>query len=179
MCLRSRALLAGSTLLLTTAACMSGRTSDSRNVQSTESPIRIASTANTGGFHCDGFVSAKPGWSCFQYVGKYGVRCSGYVAPGETPNAVPAPASYSVRDIGRPGVPALSTDEQRTVLTIERRIRSRALRFTNLPEFVVFDATSGPCADFAPGYEVLNADQSHSVFYEPGENPYRLHTITW
>jgi len=126
----------------------------------------------------------KPGWSCFQYVGKYGVRCSGYVAPGQTPNRVLAPPSYSVRGIGRPGVPVLDAVDLQTVSTIARRTGSRTLRFvvlsyprhtTSLPPLVVFDATDGPCEVGAPGYAVLNEGPHDDLWYQPGGNPYGPH----
>jgi hypothetical protein len=37
-------------------------------------------------------------------------------------------------------------------------------------QFIVFDATDGPCLNAALGYPVLNG--SCNEFYEPGENPY-------
>jgi hypothetical protein len=171
-------------VLLATVACMSGGRTSNSNAEPAATPTWIAPMVNTGGFHCDGFVPAKPGWSCFQYVAKYGVRCSGYIAPGQTPNPVPAPPSYSVRDIGRPGVPALGASDLKTITAIARKTGTRTLRFailsyygrpTRLPAFIVFDATDGPCDDDAPGYAVLNEGPSDDLFYEPGENPYSPH----
>jgi hypothetical protein len=186
MRIRTRILLAALTLTvvsLATVACMSGGRPAKSNAELAASPTSIP-MVSTGGFHCDGFVPAKPGWSCFQSVAKYGVRCSGYIAQGQTPNPVPAPPSYSVRDIGRPGVPALGTSDLKTIAAIARKTGTRTLRFailsyygrpTRLPAFIVFDATDGPCDDDAPGYVVLNEAPYDNLFYEPGENPYSPH----
>lgn len=148
----------------------------------TASAAETPRTVDTHGFHCDGFEQSKPGWSCYQFVGKYGVRCSGYVAPGQTPNPLPAPPSYPVRDIGRPGVPRLDATDIKTIAAIARRRHSPTLRFVILrtgggaasPGLVVFDAVSGPCDDYAPGYAVLNT-RSDDLFYEPGDDPYFVH----
>ncbi len=107
-------------------------------------------------------------------VGKYGIACLTVLrrtTPGET--------SYKVDDIGKQGVPALTRDQISMVGRIQRYIQSRTLRFTFVPMrplFIVFDATDGPCADFAPGYWVLNDPESNS-FYEPGDSPGFVHPI--
>ncbi len=107
-------------------------------------------------------------------VGKYGIACltvQQRTTPGET--------SYDVENIGKQGVPALTREQISMVRPIQRYIQSRTLRFTFVhmqPHFVVFDATDGPCADFAPGYWVLN-DPRPDSFYEPGEAPGFVHAV--
>ncbi len=101
-------------------------------------------------------------------VGKYGIACltvQQQTTPGET--------SYSVEDIGKQGVPALTREQISMVRRIQKYIQSRTLRFTFVrmqPYFVVFDATDGPCADFAPGYWVLN-DPWPDSFTSLGKHP--------
>jgi hypothetical protein len=106
-------------------------------------------------------------------VGKYGTGCRTYAQP-----QVVGEASYSVRDIGKTGVPNLTAEQRTLVRRIQHYIHSKTLRFTFLwnGNFLVFDATDGPCADFAPGYWVLN-DKSPNTFYEPGEAPGFVHAI--
>ncbi|TAM77048.1 hypothetical protein EPN44_03910 [bacterium] len=48
--------------------------------------------------------------------------------------------------------------------------------FVHRSEFIVFDATAGPCFDGAPGYRVLNASPPNA-FYEPGEAPGFIHAV--
>jgi len=90
--------------------------------------------------------------------------------------------NYRVREAGKPGTPALTPQEFAQLRTVEKRHPSRYLRFAVLStpqrggvarEFVVFDATEGPCFDGALGYEVLN--EGPNSFYQPGENPYETH----
>jgi hypothetical protein len=92
--------------------------------------------------------------------------------------------NYRVREAGKPGTPTLKPQEFAQLRTVERRHQSRFLRFAVLNtsqlggvarEFVVFDATEGPCFDGALGYEVLNAGPN--IYYEPGENPYATHPV--
>ena len=159
--------------------------------------VSAASTSApvTSSSRCDGFVPTSPGYSCFQRVGEDGIRCSGYVAPGHTPQPDLAPVNYPVRDIGMPGVPTFSQDELATIDRISRAIKSEDLRFAFVPpergvsgSLVVFDATAGPCDLSAPGYVVLNkrrwdlpADRRYryDLYYQPGENPYGVHSMTW
>ena len=113
-----------------------------------------------------------------------GIQCTPY---GETHAA--GPRSFSIGSIGKAGVPPLNLVELAIVRTIERFVRSKTLRFVFVPwpephrkltrpglEFVVFDARGGPCADFAPGYEVLKGVCNE--YYEPGENPFRTHAMS-
>ena len=155
---------------------------------STSAPVRSS-------LRCDGYVPTSPGYSCFQRVGEDGFRCSGYVARGHTPRPDLAPVNYPVRDIGMPGVPSLSNDERATIDGISRATKSESLRFALLPpqrgvsgSLVVFDAVAGPCDQSAPGYLVLNkrrldlpADQRYryDLYYQPGENPYIVHSMSW
>ena len=82
--------------------------------------------------------------------------------------------SYSADDIGKPGaLPDLTDSQTAIVRRIQKYVHGKTLRFAFLrtrDPFVVFDATSGPCADFAPGYWVMNAPEP-DTFFEPGEAP--------
>jgi hypothetical protein len=104
----------------------------------------------------------------------------GNVPPGHTPSPQLPPQSYSVEDIGKTGFPALTHDERATVQRIKRYIHSKKLRIAwvgpdsvHATEFIVFDATDGPCEVWALGYKVLNG--ACNEYYEPGENPYGTH----
>lgn len=106
-------------------------------------------------------------------VGRYGIGCRTYQAPD-----LVGPPSYLVRDIGREGVPTLSPGERRIARRIREYLKSPNLRFARLPDrprFVIFDATQGPCADFAGGYHVLNTSNTN-LYYEPGEAPGFVHS---
>lgn len=106
-------------------------------------------------------------------VGQFGIACHTYEQPGTV-----GETSYSVDVIGKRGVPALTREQRDVVRRIERYIHSMALRFTFLDNgnFLVYDATMGPCADFAPGYWVLNTEDPNT-FYEPGEAPGFVHAV--
>jgi hypothetical protein len=79
------------------------------------------------------------------------------------------PINYLVSDLGKPGVPQLSAEHRALVDRILRIHKSPTLRFVVLfPQFVVFDATMGPCFS-SPLYDVLSARNEH---YQPGENPF-------
>lgn len=137
-------------------------------------------------------------YSTLEHVGKYAIRCSGYVVPGVPRPMKPSPLSYSAADVGKPGVPRLTKDQMASLKLIQRTQRPKHLRFVFLSEsagpgpvpndFIIFDAEAGPCADFAPGYPVLNVRHPvnpktrrsmYSLYYEPGENPYTTHGMTW
>jgi hypothetical protein len=132
-------------------------------------------------------VSPTP-YSTLEHVGKYAIRCSGYVVPGVPRPYESPPLSYSADDVGKPGVPHLTTAQMASLRSIERELRPGHLRFVFLGDFIVFDADAGPCADFAPGYPVLNVRPpvlpknrryTYNLYYEPGENPYDVHVMTW
>ena len=84
--------------------------------------------------------------------------------------------SYLVSDIGKSGVPQLSVRERATIETIRRHLRSKTLRFawiehhTATSEFIVFDASDGPCTIGSLGYPVISG--TCNEYYKPGENPY-------
>lgn len=86
------------------------------------------------------------------------------------------PQSYLAKDIGKPGFPALKSEEASMVRRIERYVHSKTLRIAWVDagrEFIVFDASDGPCETWAAGYSVLNGGCNE--LYEPGENPYHTH----
>jgi len=63
-------------------------------------------------------------------------------------------ANYSVRDVGRQGVPTLNSGDAETIRRIERYFSADTLRFADTgTEFVVFNARQGPCGE---DYRVLN-----------------------
>jgi hypothetical protein len=103
----------------------------------------------------------------------------GNVPPGTKLDSEPPPQSYAVADIGKPGFPRLARDEATMVRRIQHYVRSSHLRIAWVgggrfgSEFIVFDATDGPCEVWAAGYAVLNGGCNE--FYEPGENPYHTH----
>lgn len=116
---------------------------------------------------CDGYV-------LIPYVNvstKYGTGCLGNLYGGTTPRPDPAPLSYLVNDIGKPGFPHLNADELRLIRSIQSYVHSDTLRLAWLAgtrRLIVFDATDGPCS--VTGYEVLTGPCN--AFYAPGENPY-------
>ncbi len=109
---------------------------------------------------------------------RYGIGCLGNVGPGNTPDPAPPPESYAVADIGKSGFPELAPSELDMVRRTQRYVHSKTLRIAWLAspnqrvnaEFIIFDASDGPCLDAALGYPVLNGFCNE--FYEPGENPY-------
>ncbi len=112
---------------------------------------------------------------------RYGIGCLGNVPPGTRPHQRLPPQSYAVADIGKPGFPVLGPSEAKMVHSIQRYVHSKTLRLAWLGsrepgvkgEFIVFDATDGPCSAGAYGYLVLNGDCNE--YYEPGESPYGTH----
>jgi hypothetical protein len=67
------------------------------------------------------------------------------------------PPSYLAADIGKAGVPTPKARDLRMVRRIQRYVHSKTLRFAYAAgEFIVYDATDGPCTGSAPGYFVLN-----------------------
>jgi hypothetical protein len=111
---------------------------------------------------------------------RYGIGCMGDVPPGSTPNPLPPPLSFAVKDLGKSGMPRLSTTELHAVRRIERIAPSPTLRFAwvdggDKPEFIIFNASDGPCEVWAAGYQVLNGYCNE--FYQPGENPYHTHAV--
>ena len=113
---------------------------------------------------------------------KYGIGCLGDVAPGTTPNPIPPPLTYAAYDAGKEGVPPLTVRQASILKRIQHFRQSKTLRFGWVEafrsgtgrDFIVFDATDGPCEVAAGGYEILNGG-CDNMFYQPGENPYRTH----
>ena len=112
---------------------------------------------------------------------RYGTRCMGNTPPGEEPNEKPAPESFLISDVGKPGFPTLRPFERRIVIRIRHFAKSSFLRIAWVDDasttnnFIVFDAIDGPCEVSAPGYGVLNGECAE--VYEPGENPYITHDV--
>ena len=108
-------------------------------------------------------------------VGRYGIACKTF----DEPNRPVLPPSYKVTDIGKPGVILLPESMAALARRIQHFIHSSTLRFTIIgppDDFVVFDASHGPCFGGAPGYLVLN-DTSGITYYQPGEDPSSIHGI--
>lgn len=105
-------------------------------------------------------------------VSKYAVACRGFEDPAKI-----GPPIYAVSDMGKPGVPKLTTDQLALIKRIQRYVHSSTLSFAFVPTrpqwlggpFIVFDATQGPCIDVAGAYPVLNGVHE---FYEDGDNPF-------
>jgi hypothetical protein len=80
------------------------------------------------------------------------------------------PPSYRVSDMGKPGVPLLRGDELHQVRMISRYVHSPNLRFQEVAgQFLVYDASLGPCLLAAPGYWVLNAHACNLYFMPADE----------
>lgn len=113
---------------------------------------------------------------------KYGIGCMGDTPPGQRVNPELPPQSYLAADIGKPGFPKLRQRELQTVRSIQHDGHWKSLRIawlgyaTTPHNFIVFDATDGPCEVAAGGYAVLNGDCNE--LYQPGENPYSTHAGT-
>jgi len=72
-------------------------------------------------------------------------------------DGVKGPQTYLYTDVGKSGVMQLSTERLVLLRRIAHYVTSPSLRFGNVgKEFIVFDASYGPCAGGAPGYWVLN-----------------------
>lgn len=77
------------------------------------------------------------------------------------------PASYDVRDLGKGGTPAVKTADVRMLHRIMVYVHPKTLRFAYIAgEFIVFDATNGPCSGM--NYFVLNGDCNE--FYSPTDD---------
>lgn len=90
-----------------------------------------------------------------------GVACSA--------NGITGPTSYRVRDIGQPGVPAVSAANVAMVRAITRYVHPSTLMFAYVPgivPFVVYDASNGVCS--GGQYFVLNA-RPCNLFYVPAD----------
>jgi hypothetical protein len=84
-------------------------------------------------------------------------------------DGVSSPPSYLVRDIGKPDVPKLTAAQLAMVRKIRVYVHPTTLRFANVAgEFIVFDASRGPCETSAPGYSVLNG--ACNEMYSPTDN---------
>ena len=80
-----------------------------------------------------------------------------------------SPASYSVFDVGKPGVPSLGPQAATALRGILKYRRSPSLRFASIGRrFIVFDAIGGPCSTAAPGYFVLNG--ACNEYYLPSDD---------
>jgi Ni,Fe-hydrogenase III small subunit len=71
------------------------------------------------------------------------------------------PISYRVQDIGQRGVPMPSHADLIMLRRILHYVHSTKLRFVYVgrprQEFLVYNATLGPCTAIIPGYQVLNS----------------------
>lgn len=84
----------------------------------------------------------------------------------------PAPFSYGVDAVGRPGVPRLTKNQVGVLTRLKRSGPHHHLRFAFVSsEFIVFDASDGPCS--TKWYRVLNGYPNE--VYQPGESPYGTH----
>ena len=103
-------------------------------------------------------------------VGKYGIACLTYSDPSH-----PANLSYNANDIGKAGVPKPDLEDLTMLQRIRRYVKSPTLRLAYIDgKMIVFDASAGPCADFAAGYWVMNSKEPN-LYFEPGESPNFVH----
>lgn len=131
---------------------------------------------------CEGYLTASPGYSCFQRTANGGVRCSGYIAPGApAPNWETLPVSYPAGIADHLKEPVVGKPERQMIRRATTPTNLETLRFVFLSNdnMIVFDAPNGPCFDAAGGYQVLNYAHANT-FYEPGEDPRHVHAgSTW
>jgi hypothetical protein len=113
-------------------------------------------------------ASASPGGAGVPAVHEVhvglGVACSSNGALG--------PTSYPVTDIGRPGVPKISSANLAMLKAIQRYVHPKTLMFAYVPgvvPFVVYDASNGVCS--GGQYMVLNA-KACNAFYAPTDVRY-------
>jgi hypothetical protein len=79
------------------------------------------------------------------------------------------PPSFRVRDAGTTGVPKLTAAQRDMLRRIRVYVHPSTLRFAFVGgEFIVFDASRGPCEPNAPGYSVLNGGCNE--MYSPTDN---------
>ena len=83
------------------------------------------------------------------------------------------PPSYRVSDLGRPGVPRLSSSERSLLQKIEKTVPSQRLRFAHLNDgFIVFPADQGRlCDPDAPPFIDLSA-RACNAYYPALYSPY-------
>lgn len=97
-------------------------------------------------------------------IGQYGTACLTFRDRDH-----PSNLSYRVDDLGKMGVLSLTDTQAKLVKRIQNFVHRETLRFTFVRgRILVFDATDGPCADFAPGYWIMNETDT---YFEPGEAP--------
>lgn len=78
-------------------------------------------------------------------------------------NGATGPPSYPIHDIGKAGVPAVSSVDKRTLWLLMRYVHPSTLRFAYLQgRFSVFDAIGGPCS--ATPYSILNATNCNAIY---------------
>jgi len=81
-----------------------------------------------------------------------------------------------VGDVGKTGVPKLTREQNKLLRAIRNDVRSITLRFAFIDDqFIVFDATAGPCSEAAVGYWVMNDPSGGNLYYQPGEAPGDIH----
>jgi hypothetical protein len=153
------------TILWTTCcACIvvSSCANGSRGASHQGSPA-ATSSSDVGGQSVEGNDAVIVGTQCVPY-GK---------------SAPEGPRSFLVRDLGKPGVPALDSDQLKTIHQIQQYVHAKTLRFAFVgrasQDFIVFNAKLGPCLDAAGGYVLLNGECGD--FYEPGEDPWYRHAL--
>jgi hypothetical protein len=104
-------------------------------------------------------------------ISSHGVHQSGIQCRPYGENSPQGPRNYSVAEIGRRGVPMLTSSQLKMLSSIRKFVKSTTLRFSFISgDFIVFDAIDGACFDGgAPGYPVLNG--ACNEYYQPGEDP--------
>lgn len=83
-----------------------------------------------------------------------------------TMNGRTSAESYSIADVGKPGVPKLSRSDSNVLHGIEEYIHSATMRFAFVGgRFIVYDAITGVCSPQAPGY--FNLAGACNEYYTP------------
>jgi hypothetical protein len=107
-------------------------------------------------------------------VGTCGVACYTFQRRTEA-----GEASYNVEDVGKPGVPTLTSAQIRLVSRIQKYVRTSTFEIhIRQWERIHHLRCSGrvPALTVQPGYWILNASPS-DAFYEPGEAPGFIHAV--
>lgn len=88
----------------------------------------------------------------------------------------PGPISYPAAAAGKAGVPNLTRQQDAMLHKIVKHLRSSTVRFSWVGgEFIIFDASDGPCEPYAPGYPVLN--MGCAARYSPTDDFDRLSAV--
>jgi hypothetical protein len=100
-------------------------------------------------------------------VGPHAVRCR------QPYRDALSPASYSVSDLGEPGVPQLTTQQVALIRLIGKYVHSDTIRFAivqpvpYIGSFFVFDAKYGPCPSGVEYWVLNDGHKASNLYYDP------------